>query len=657
MFRAGFFLLLLGPFTFLSASGSSYSIDKSDPLAPATTSELKNEGDYAVGRIPAALLKNANAVLRAELLRFEIKNVRQTITTKRYAITILNANGDAWAAFTEFYNHQSKIISAEGALYDASGKLIRKVKRKDMEDLSAVSGANLIDDSRIRKHNFHHRSYPYTVEYIIEKETAGTLFFPAWIPQGGERLSVVSSSVEIVCPTGYTFRHKAFNYEGEPAVKTEKNSYTSTWSIKDMPALTREPLAPLWHELTTAVIFGPTDFQMENYTGNMGSWQDFGKFIYALKENRDQLPETVKRKVSELTAGVKDPVEKIDRLYRYMQQHTRYISIQLGIGGWQPFPASEVASKGYGDCKALSNYMYSLLKEAGIRSYYTLVRAGSDRQYLTTDFPSQQFNHVILCVPVDKDTVWLECTSQTLPTGYLGDHTDDRYALLVDEQGGKLVRTPTYGVNENLQRRLLKAELDENGNLTVRADTRYGAIQQDNIHHLINHLSQDRIKQHLQERLNLGTYQVDKFEYKEDKSALPFIDESLEIRVNHYATVTGRRLFIVPNIMTRSNTRLRPDTARKNDIGIRFAYRDVDSVEIRLPPGYKAESIPPPFVFNCAFGSYNSSVELDGDTLRYYRQEERNSGRFSAQQYAELLKFQENIYAADRNRVVLVRTD
>src|SRR5690606_19975124 len=159
------------------------------------------------------------------------------------------------------------------------------------------------------------------------------------------------------------FRHKAFNYEAEPVVKTEKNNYSTTWSVKDMPAIVREPLAPLWHELTTLVIFGPTDFRVENYTGNMNSWQDFGKFIYALKENREQLPDNIKRKVRELIAGVTDPLEKIDLLYRYMQQHTRYISIQLGLGGWQPFSAAEVANKGYGDCKALSNSMYSLLKE------------------------------------------------------------------------------------------------------------------------------------------------------------------------------------------------------------------------------------------------------------------------------------------------------
>ncbi len=80
--------------------------------------------------------------------------------------------------------------------------------------------------------------------------------------------------------------------------------------------------------------------------------------------------------------------------------------------------------------------MYSLLKEAGITSCYTLIKAGEMPDILPAIFLPSNLIMLFLCVPLQKDTMWLECTSQTLPSGYLGDFTCDRYALLIDETGG-----------------------------------------------------------------------------------------------------------------------------------------------------------------------------------------------------------------------------
>lgn len=619
---------------------------------------LAGEGDYAVSRISPALLKNANAVVRLEQIRFEISNTKDATLKNHYVITILNENGDDWADFQEYYNRFREVESVEGILYDANGKQLKRIKKKDLEDRSGVSGSNLIDDNRIKHHNFYYKVYPYTIEYIVEIKNKSTLFFPRWTPQGSEKLSVETSSMSIVCPADYRFRYKAFNYDKNPAVTQEKNNTVSTWSANNLNAIIREPYAPMWHELATMVIFGPTEFQVDEYKGNMATWQDFGKFVYALKQGRDQLPDNIKQTVHQLSNGISDPYLKIARLYEFMQTNTRYISIQLGIGGWQPFDAKEVAAKGYGDCKALTNYMYSLLKEAGILSYYVIVRAGRSANYITEDFPSQQFNHVILCVPLSKkDSVWLECTSQTMPAGYLGDFTSDRYALLVDEQGGKLVHTPKYGINENVQTRNIKAKLDDNGSLFITAATSYTGMQQDDLHEMIHHLSREKVKEYLHEQLDFSTYDITQFDYKEAKNLLPAINESLDITVSNYATITGKRLFILPNVMTRSGRKLSLDSTRKYDIQLTYEYRDVDTVEIEIPGGFELEAVPQPMKFAGKFGSYSSSVQLKNNKLYYFRSIEQNSGRFQAKDYPDLVKFYEAIYKADRTKVVLVRKE
>jgi hypothetical protein len=616
---------------------------------------MAGEGDYAVSKIPAALLKNAHVIKRMEKIRFEVINTGEAILYKKYALTIMDENGDDQAVFLEYYDKLHEIKNIEGTLYDASGKELKKLKNKQIIDLTGMDESTLMDDSRRKVHRFYYKVYPYTVEYEVEIKYKGTLFFPVWLPREDDHFSVEQSRISIVCPLNYKIRYKAFNYTGEPEQSTEKDKKIMTWQTLGLPAIENEFAAPAWFELNTVVLFAPAEFEIQDYKGNMNSWEEFGKFVYSLKQGRDQLPDNIKQAVHQIADPIADPKEKIAKLYEYMQKNTRYISIQLGIGGWQPFDATYVATKAYGDCKALTNYMYSLLKEAGIASSYTLVRAGRNANKVIADFPSQQFNHVILCIPLQKDTTWLECTSQTLPAGYLGEFTCDRYALLINENGGHLVRTPEYNLKDNLETRHITATLDDEATLKVKVLSHYGGLQQDLYHELIHGLSKDKVKEFLHEELDFATYEIGSFDYKETKSSLPAVEEALDITVSNYATITGKRLFINPNIMTRSHRKLSADEERKFDLELGFAWHDADTVQINLPAGYLSESMPQDIIISCKFGKYNSSVRLVGNQLFYYRNMEYNGGHFPASDYPELVKFYDTIYKADRNKVVLVK--
>jgi hypothetical protein len=615
------------------------------------------DGEYAVFKIPSALLKNANVVKRMERISFEVVNKGEAVLKRKYAITVLNENGDDHAAFIAYYDKLHEIKNIEGALYDAAGKELKRLKNKQIIDITGSDDANLIDDSRRKVHSFYYKVYPYTVEYEVEEKYNGTLFFPVWIPREDELFAVEQSSITIQYPLDYTVRYKVFNYTDKPAAGEDKKSKSLSWEIKNLPALQQEYAMPGWLEINTAVIFGPTDFEIQKYNGAMNNWKEFGKFVYSLKQGRDKLPDNIKQAVHQIADPITDIKEKIAGLYEYLQKNTRYISIQLGIGGWQPFDATYVATKAYGDCKALTNYMYSLLKEAGINSCYTLINAGRRARKIIADFPSQQFNHVILCVPLQKDTIWLECTSQTLPAGYLSDFTCNRYALAIDENGGTLIHTPKYGIKENLQVRHITAILDNEASLLIKSNASYGGLQQDQYHSLINSMSKDKVKETLHEELDFATYEIKSFSYKENKSSLPFIEEQLEIVVSNYATITGKRLFIIPNVMTRTYRKLAADTARKFDLDLTLEYKDLDTVEINLPEGYTAESIPQEAVISSKFGKYNTAVKITGNKLFYYRSMEHYSGRFPASSYNELVQFYEKIYKADRSKVVMVKSE
>ncbi|HUS01267.1 MAG TPA: transglutaminase domain-containing protein, partial [Chitinophagaceae bacterium] len=447
---------------------------------------------------------------------------------------------------------------------------------------------------------------------------------------------------------------KQFNYHNNPVTVTNKiNTYT--WEVNNIKPLEYEPFQPPVSEITTTVFIAPVEFEIGGYSGNMDSWKQFGNFIAKLNEGHDVLPDNVKQDIHMLTDKITDKQEKIKILYAYLQKNTHYISVQMGIGSWQPFDAKYVAANGYGDCKALSNYMTSILKEAGITANYVLINSGDGRKGLWEDFPAPYFNHAIMCVPGDKDTTWLECTSQTVSAGFMGSSTGNRKALMITKDGGVVINTPSYRVADNLQVRNIKATIDETGNMVADVNTRFTGIQQELQHSLMHEVNKEEREKYLNQALNLPTYVVQQSDYKETKGKIPVVDEYLKVLAPDYATITGKRLFIRPNLFNKINTKLDVDKPRKFPIEYSTSFKDIDTISITLPLGYVPEAIPPNTSFNNKFGKYTITYKVEGNKIDMLRIYERQSNIYPANDYKELAKFYEEMYKADRNKIVLVK--
>ncbi len=613
--------------------------------------------DYTIANIPVALVKGANVIKRNELLEITIVSPGKALKKHTYAYTILNDKADGFAEFTTYYNRFVSIEDIEGRLIDAFGKELKKVKKKDISDLSSEAGIS-VSDTRYKSHSFYHKDYPYTVEYTVIQEINGMFTLPSWLPQLSPSMSVQLSKAVVRAPAGYQLRHKAYNFSGKVKEGTEANGFKSyEWQAENLSTKKTEPLMPGWARSCPRVAFAPSEYEIENYRGKMTTWKDFGAFIYQLTKNRDALPPELAQKAKDLTAGVTDDYKKIEILYKYLQNNTRYISVQLGIGGWQTIPAAKVAQNGYGDCKALTNFMAALLREVGIISKYTIINSGDDGLYTDVDFVSNQFDHVILCVPMKKDTVWLECTSNILPAGYLGDFTYNRPALLIDENGGTIVRTPNYRKNENLQVRNVEAIVEENGNLKARSLTRYSGLQQDAIQGLVSGGSRENIMKVMRNRFDLPTYDVVDVQFKEEPGRIPAVSETIDLTVNGYAQASGKRLFVIPNVLTRSGIKLTSDSARYFDIELEYDYLDTDTVTLRVPEGYEIESMPKPVQMQSKFGAYASAFGFNDNMITYTRVVQQNQGRYPPADYKELSDFYQTIHKSDRVKIVLKKKE
>lgn len=614
--------------------------------------------DYSMLFLPDSLTKKADAVKRYEELHIIIKSIGKAVIKHKYAVTILNEQGDEYAEYGNYYDKLQDLSDISGTLFDAFGKKLKTVKKRDIADVSVDDGMSLMLDDRLKRHSFFWRQYPYTVEYEDEQELSGTFHLPSWQPVEDENYGVQQSRFIVETPADYLLHYKQFNYPGEPVIVKSASGNTYTWEIKNMTPVTYEIFHPVYSEIVPSVYIAPSQFSVGGYTGNMDSWLNLGKFIIELNNGRDVLPDKTKQEVHQLTDGITDTKEKIAALYKYLQNNTRYIGIQLGIGSWQPFDANYVATKRYGDCKALSNYMVSLLKEAGIKANYVLIKAGDQvSKGLWEDFPAPYFNHAVTCVPNGKDSIWLECTSQTEAAGFMGSSTGDRKALLIAEDGGHVVNTPTYTSNDNLQLRKINATIDEAGNLISDVNTHFTGIQQELQHSLIHDANKEFRTKYLNSVINLPTYNVDKYDYKEQPGIIPAVDEYLHITSPGYATVSGKRLFVQPNLFNKSPTKLSKDSVRKYPIEFLHAYKDADTINITIPAGYTPEAIPSNTSISNKFGTYSISFKVTGDQIEVLRVQIRDKARYPASDYADLVKFYDDIYKADRSRIVFIKKE
>ena len=630
-------------------------------LGKAQTKPADSANPYAVSNIPKALLtQQANVVFREYYETTNLTNPSKSVNTVRRVATILREDGKKWGRCVVHYSDKSqKITNFKGNLYDAAGKFVRKVKSSEIQDVATDDGFSIATDSRAKIAELMYGQYPFTVEFDYEVEGKGAFPVESWTAQPLPSVSVQDAAFELQLPTSETAHFKAFNLEtSDPATIGVSGGKSYRWTAKNVVAGSEDAFTSDKIITSPTVFVSWENFKYLGYSGTADSWAAFGAFFNELNKGRDVLPDAFKTELQTLVKDCPTPLSKIEKIYSFLQKNTRYVSIQLGIGGFQPFLASDVYAKKYGDCKALSNFTKAMLQEVGIRSHYTLVGAGSDAAPLQRDLVGNYFNHAFLCVPMEKDTVWLECTSSNGPAGYCGNFTGDRDVLILTEKGGQVVHTPRYSEKDNRQMRQATVKLDADGNATTDLTTVYSGLQQDVAREFATHSNEKDVRDALIRRLHLPSFDLKSFKYVADRQRIPTVEEKLSLELPHYGAKSGRRLFVQPNIFSKFSF-VMPDTTTKKTrkygvVANEMAYTDTDSLTFDLPEGFSLEHTPEAMNLKSAFGHYSAVFKLIGKRLLYTRELVLNNIGQPKESLGLLLDFMRDIEKADKVKMVLV---
>ena len=607
---------------------------------------------YAVSHIPDSVRESSDLVIREDLLEFEVLSKGKGTRRVKVVKTILNSDAESHSKLIAFYNDFNKLTSISAKVYNRLGIQTNEWKKKDFEDWAAYDGISVYSDNRIKSLDIDYPSYPYTVEFQYTVQNDGLMFYPRFTFNTDDGV-VEHSVLKITMPASETLRYKLQNAP-EPDVASNAETNIYTWALKDLEQFQRAPYSGPAGKQLIKVFTAPKAFEFGGYTGSMESWEHLGQFQNQLLQDLEPLPLLKREQIRSLVANANSDREKIEIVYKYLQENFRYVSVQLGIGGWQPFSPQFVDEKGYGDCKALSFYTKSLLDVVGVESLYTLVEAGPNPRPLDKNFSISSFNHVILCAPNHGDTLWLECTSQTGPLGYSGKFTGNRDVLLVTADGGKVVRTPNYTEEDNTQFRIATINISKDNSAEFKIETTYRGTQYENDGlHFVLHQGQDQKEEWVSENLNLADFRIAAFKFENNPEVIP--DATVRISGSSQNLVSGssKRAFLQPNLLNTWTFVPDENDKRVEDVIISESFHDIDSIWFEMPDSMFPEYLPNATSISVPFGEYSSEVINNEGKLLYVRKMILREGTYPPSYYNELRGFLKKVTKADKAKVVL----
>lgn len=615
--------------------------------------------------------EKTNAVLLYSETNVSVFSTDKVKTVERRVYKILRPEGREYGTvLVPFRSPGEKVNNMRGWCIPSQGKDY-EVKDKDAIEASLpkVEGGELVNDVRAKILQIPASDPGNVVGYEYEVEETPLVLQDSWVFQHGA--PVRESHYSLLLPPGWEYKAVFLNHPEIPPVHSSGNSWE--WVVRDLGGIRPEEDMPPTSGIGGRMIVnllppgGPG-------TKGFSNWQTMGAWYSVLTTGRRAPSPELKQKLSELTSSAATPIDKMRAIAGFVQHDIRYVAIELGIGGYQPHPATEVFSHRYGDCKDKATLMSAMLHEVGIDSYYVVIN--SERGSIVPEMPadSRGFDHVILAIqlsqgvslnglgPVIKHPklgalLFFDPTDELTPFGQISGALQANYGLLVTPDGGELTEIPQQPAATNSVQRTATLKLDPNGNIRgdveeIRVGDRAWA-QRWALRTVTN--DKDRIKP-IENILagSLSNFGILKASVANlAQSDQPFVYR-YSFEAASYAKNAGGMLLVRPRVIgVKAQAIMETKEPRQYPIEFESPVLDTDHFEITLPPGYVVDDVPPPVDADFGFAAYHSKTEVKGNVLAYSRSFEIKELSVPVSRAQDLKKFYRIIASDERNTAIL----
>lgn len=593
------------------------------------------------------------AIMQKSETTLIINSVTRVEFDEHKVVKILSAKGSSHAEMVYYEDNFQKANAYDVTVKDRDGTVVARYSKKDFKRSAVISAASSYGEVDRYHLDCGLQRYPYTIEsyFSIQKKT----FFDAdfrFSEYSGTL--VLQSAFKVYYPVGY-FLNYDLNRKDIVSVDSSLTDGFNvlTFNLNGNYSGKSEDYAP--ESVTPRVLIIPQNFEFGGIAGSFSSWKEMGLWINALWAGRDKLSKSAAAEIDKLIAANPDKTDLAKAIYSYTQKNTRYVAIGYGIGGLQTMSAQETTDLGYGDCKALSNFTGTAMRYAGIEAYPALIYGGRNPEFIDPKRPMQAFNHVILCLPEERDTTWLECTSNTNPFGYLSNFTDDRYALLLTPNGGELVKTPNYPTKLNQTIRNTSITLQPDGSASIQLDWTYLNLAMSDTYFYRQKFSSQKPIKAVKYEVSLPSFDLNSYSSELYKNQEPELTVTCSLEARNVGRKVGAKQLVKPFIMDLPVPELESDSVRINPVLFRNGYEFTDSITVVIPPETTIIQPLSEIDNTTKFGTLRieTTMDLIKQELKIVRFVRLNSGEFPAEEYGALTNFLDVVNASQEAFFIL----
>ena len=500
------------------------------------------------------------------------------------------------------------------------------------------------------------------IEYRYEVRSKNPIFLNAWDFQHGEPTLYTEYVAEAPENLDYAVIEKSspqFDTKEQQSVNTHFGpGIEYAWIAKNVPALRAEPFMTTVEDHRASVQFqlrGMRNPNTNRYKPILTSWTEvaeglMGSLEFGRNLTRHQYVARYTEKVIG-DAGADTDAEKIEAIYDFVtarmswtKENERFvIDRQL----------DEVLKDQTGTTSEINMLLCSMLMNADIDARPVLVSTRDHGKVMPLYPFLSQFNAVVVGIPGEEETTFLDATDPNRPVGLLPTRALNGQGWMVHESEPKWISIPPTGADQRTS--LVSATLSADGTLSGSVNVNDQSYRALDGRHTLDETDADAFMAN-------DVFEGRDAEISEaDVENLDAIDKPLKtkasFRMPGYAQAAGDFLYVNPVLVGRQSENVLDSPTRQFPVNYGYPRLETYTLTLQIPDGYEVKEAPK-----------NMRVRLDENQGDFIRMTQASGDRvmmrmtfvirqpvFQPEQYDMLRNFYKEIVSAHAQPLVLQR--